>query len=1266
MKSNKPFFNKTSLFTPGVVKKIAFNTAISTDKYTAVLTGTTIGTSSFLYDQPGMTGIKSTQQLNVDFSKFENHTFFNSAESKVNVAFDRVINNFPFDGNTTEISDFFNSLTGYEKYVYDEFPKYNGFFHSSGSSHPSPTEGSYIVVQDNAGVFAPTLSKNKTGDSVLGSGKGSMTVEFTVQINPAANSPQVIVQRQSGSNVGFTIGLEKSSNPADCNLVAMLSSGSNNVIKGSMKLTKGGFHHVAVTFNRQPGINRIELYQSGNLVATSSNTMAMGDLQYQASPITIASGTTSLSGSTKFAGLYFEPTQVFSGAIDELRVFDGIRSPQVQKEFRLKNIFSTPALRLYYKFNEVTGSYPNNSVVLDSSGNGLHSYIKNYKQGCRELGGLVLPLRLEDRSLNPVLFPQSSDVIALNIDLLSSASDYDINNPNLITKLMPEHYLVEAQWDQNLPTFDGGIGDGFSSGSVDFPGGGSMPSPQIMSVMAFMWAKYFDEIKMYVDHFGELVHPDYDQQKGVANHFLPMLGELYGFSLPTFYSNASIKQMLQGKDLTIKEKVPHHSLMYVQGQIWRRILVNMHEIISSKGTIHGIKALIRATGLDPDSNFRFREFGGPRTFDIHGSRKSRTEVSTMISFSGSVSGAMALKKDPYGAGAPDPNTGQSSDYPFFKSAFLSGSRYEPNKGFPASKATSFTPLPASSIWLDARPFGVSPQPDDGLFTSGSWTYEGLYKFPHLTGNLEHFATQSLARFHVTGTTNTSSQVIFNLLAYTSSLHPPTTASLKLLGFVDDSGGSPGSVRPFELVLTGVNIFDGKKWHVSFGRKRNEEVNSFLSSSYFLRAGRQNFGDITNFYMTSSFVSGSSAGSNVLSNRSAANTSGSYICIGSQSLDRAAATSYSQFLNYRWVKPSLDNSAGWTKFSGDVTRIRFWSKALDKIETMEHVRNFKSAGVRDPFRNYNFDITTTGSWQKLRLDVTTDQPITQSNESGNMNLTDFSQTSGKAGAFFSGAPPTSKAIRPERFDYSIIDPKFDERSTDNKIRILSFNQQENIDELGGITAPVYTPPPAAVPEDDARFSIENSLVQALDEDIITLFGTLEEFNNILGDPELLFSDSYPDLRVLRDIYFNRLTRRIKIKEFFDFFKWFDDSIALIIERLIPSKTNFLGVNFVIESHMLERAKFRYNWQDSYVPYPLRLVELVPRPEGNGGTHNVHSLAMGMPKVPVVQFSNTGGGENNEAPQWGITSTPGGHPDPDTNKLATSYNETSREIVAVVKR
>ena len=51
------------------------------------LSNSSVATSNyFLYDSPE-TGISNTQQLPINFSKFENHTFFNSAQANVNVCF---------------------------------------------------------------------------------------------------------------------------------------------------------------------------------------------------------------------------------------------------------------------------------------------------------------------------------------------------------------------------------------------------------------------------------------------------------------------------------------------------------------------------------------------------------------------------------------------------------------------------------------------------------------------------------------------------------------------------------------------------------------------------------------------------------------------------------------------------------------------------------------------------------------------------------------------------------------------------------------------------------------------------------------------------------------------------------------------------------------------------------------------------------------------------------------------------------------------------
>ena len=76
--------------------------------------------SSFIFGSEE--GLESTQQLKVDFSEFRNHTFFNSAVVNTNVAFDKVLNGYPFDGTRADIVNYLEKLTGFERYIFNNFP----------------------------------------------------------------------------------------------------------------------------------------------------------------------------------------------------------------------------------------------------------------------------------------------------------------------------------------------------------------------------------------------------------------------------------------------------------------------------------------------------------------------------------------------------------------------------------------------------------------------------------------------------------------------------------------------------------------------------------------------------------------------------------------------------------------------------------------------------------------------------------------------------------------------------------------------------------------------------------------------------------------------------------------------------------------------------------------------------------------------------------------------------------------------------------------
>ena len=177
--TKKPYF-QTTLFKPSVVKNVdgtAKVNALSLADNAQDSFGSMSPTASFRFDPPG-SGLKNTQQLNVDFSKFENHTFFNSARNKTHVAIDKIINHFPFDGTRAEHENFLNSIDGFEKYVLDSFPKNVGFLNFSRSIDP---DGSYMSVKDFQGVGAVS-GPTTQGKTVLDFKSGPFSIEFSIII----------------------------------------------------------------------------------------------------------------------------------------------------------------------------------------------------------------------------------------------------------------------------------------------------------------------------------------------------------------------------------------------------------------------------------------------------------------------------------------------------------------------------------------------------------------------------------------------------------------------------------------------------------------------------------------------------------------------------------------------------------------------------------------------------------------------------------------------------------------------------------------------------------------------------------------------------------------------------------------------------------------------------------------------------------------------------------------------------------------------------
>lgn len=1100
-------------------------------------------TGSFKYDPLGYP-LKSTQQLNVDWSKFENHTFFGSAEVKVNEAFNKIINGYPFDGTKKEVEEFLDGLTGFEKWVFDSFPTWQGALHFSGTAAGEPGPGgTWISVLDKSGALFPDISKNNVGSTIVNPpAESSLSLEMLLDLPAKANSTQVVLQKASSSTNGFTFHLDPSVSTSYVTATFSVSSGSfrNSV---STQLSKGSHNHVCLVLNKDVEPQTLQFFLNEQLVATSAKAVDFGKLDIDNANLLIGSGTSFYS-----EGTLVVPTQTLSGSMDDLRVYHSARDAKSQLLNVSRGVYATSELKLYYRFNEPSGSlslndsYSIESIVLDSSGNSLHANINNFTASLRLDVSSDTVMTNEKKEYQKVLFPAYASVLDLNSRLLASASAYDRANPNIILKLVPHHYLLEGASQDGFSTVEGGGGDPY--GGSGLPGQGEKGSVQIILSFLYMWAKFFDEMKTYVDAFATMRTVRYDTDETVPDNFLEDMVRYYGFYLPKFFTHATVEQLVEGQNVDGLTDVDT-PLKRIQALLLRRILVNLPDVIRSKGTQHSIKSFLRSVGIDPENSLKIREYGGPTVRQLTTSRENRKEMGAMVDFS---TGSLVL------------------------STHLSGTRIEP--GWPEPAGTFYTdPITGFNVGTTNR--------SDGLLTSGSWNVEAIFKMtPKKMGSIaDPYGNQSLVRLITSGSASVASPaLVANVVATQQDKYSATPATLQ--AFLRPAAGASAPVLHMSIDLSGAGIFDGDKWNVAIGCFRNDDVDSDVSSSYYLRAGKDDSGELVESYESTAFFQEDPLGAgNVLRQWSLGlNASGSQLAVGGgQSIPAGA---FYQFLN---DTVNVDDIARTTDYAGWMANLRFWSKGMTLDEWKEHARNPKSVGVADPKTNYNFVTRTSGSFGKLRLDVASKQATRTADSGGNIDLLDFSLNAGPTVG--TGFPTGSKVLVGDYFSYSHLSPAFDEASTDDKIRIRSFEDMHLLNENPwAVPAPTYLSNDMFLqeePEDDLRMSIEFSMVDSLDRDMVSMFSSFDVLNDALGRPELMFSPDYPDLEVLRDVYFNRLSGKPDFRRFLEFYRWFDASVSSFIEQLIPSKTLYKGSNFVVESHMLERHKTMARHSGNYL-------------------------------------------------------------------------------------
>ena len=71
-------------------------------------------------------------------------------------------------------------------------------------------------------------------------------------------------------------------------------------------------------------------------------------------------------------------------------------------------------------------------------------------------------------------------------------------------------------------------------GSTNIPGEGKLGSAQMMTAILLMWGKFFDELKIVLDHFSNITHARYEDDESSLTTFMPFLADYYDLNCQRF------------------------------------------------------------------------------------------------------------------------------------------------------------------------------------------------------------------------------------------------------------------------------------------------------------------------------------------------------------------------------------------------------------------------------------------------------------------------------------------------------------------------------------------------------------------------------------------------------------------------------------------------------------------------------------------------------------------------------------------------------------
>ncbi len=110
-----------------------------------------------------------------------------------------------------------------------------------------------------------------------------------------------------------------------------------------------------------------------------------------------------------------------------------------------------------------------------------------------------------------------------------------------------------------------------------------------------------------------------------------------------------------------------------------------------------------------------------------------------------------------------------------------------------------------------------------------------------------------------------------------------------------------------------------------------------------------------------------------------------------------------------------------------------------------------------------------------------------------------------------------------------------------------------------------------------YAFEKSMYAIVSQEMINMFSSIVEFNDLIGEVVHKYRGEYKSLRLLRELFFEKISNNPDLDKFIDYYQWIDSSLNIFLQQFVPASADVSDeIRTIIEDYVFNRSKYQHKY------------------------------------------------------------------------------------------